>query len=217
MSDTNDVKFEELSPELQEEYRSTIEEEAKRLNVKFKATISTEQLYARVKAAREGIELTDEQLEEENIKEGDKIAPNLQKVNLVPQDQLQLSPELQRQKKREYLETKVRVQVTCNDPMKAAWQGEIIEVSNNLISRKKEFVPFNVPWHVNRFILNALEEKTFTQHYTVKTPKGMVNRHRLAKAYNVTPLPALTKEEIQAIARKQLAAKDTEEAYNSFN
>lgn len=213
---TDTINFDELTPELKEEYRSTLMEEAKRLGVEFKNNIGIETLYNRVNAARKGETLSEEELENENVKQGDKIAPNLENVNLVPQEELKLSPELARQKKREYLETKVRVQITCNDPMKSDWQGEILEVSNNIISRKKEFVPFNVPWHVNRFILNMLEERTFTHHYTVKIDGKMVNRHKLAKAFNITELPPLTKQEIEAIGRKQLAEKDSETAYNTL-
>lgn len=213
---TDTINFDELTPELKEEYRSTLIEEAKRLGVEFKNNIGIETLYNRVNAARKGETLNEEELENENVKQGDKIAPNLENVNLVPQEELKLSPELARQKKREYLETKVRVQITCNDPMKSDWQGEILEVSNNIISRKKEFVPFNVPWHVNRFILNMLEERTFTHHYTVKIGGKIVNRHKLAKAFSITPLPPLTKQEIEAIGRKQLAEKDSETAYNSY-
>lgn len=206
MSD-NTINFDELSPEMKEEYRSDLEQQAKLLGVTFQPNIGTDKLYLRVKAAREGKnpdELKDEGLDVDSVVETSKD----KKINYVAPEDIKLSPKVARAKKREYLNTKVRVQVTCNDPAKQSWQGEFFEVSNSFSGEKREFIPFNTPWHVNRFILNMLEEKTFTHHYRVKTPKGEVNRHKLAKAFNITVLPPLTEQERQAILNRQLASKD---------
>lgn len=213
MTDKKEFNFEELSPEMQEEYRSDLEAQAKTLGVTYRPNISTPNLYARINAARKGEQLPEEEevdTKTEGLSKKDVKAP----INLVDPANIQLSPAVKAAKQREYLNTKVRVQITCNDPMKQSWQGEFFEVSNKLVGEKREFIPFNVPWHVNRFILNMLEEKTYTHHYRIKDATGKeVNRHKLAKAFNVTPLPALTEREREAILNRQLATKDEQEIY----
>lgn len=211
---SNELKFEELDAETQAEYRKQLEEEATQLGVTFRASIGTENLAKRVAAARKGETLPDEEDDVDLTSEGlTKTDKPKREVNLIPQSEMKLSKEVELQKKKEYLNTKVRVQVTCNDPSKQSWQGELFEVSNRLVGEKREFVPFNVPWHVNRFILNMLKEKTFTHHYTVKIDGKEINRHKLAKAFNITELPPLTEQEHEAILKRQLANRVEDTQY----
>lgn len=107
----------------------------------------------------------------------------------------------------------VRVFISCHDPSKAAWDGELISVGNSLVGTLKKYVAFNKEWHVPRIILDSLKEKQFQQHYKAKDSRGNeIPRTRLVKAYNIEELPPLTEKELKELAQRQAMANGSAEA-----
>ncbi len=100
----------------------------------------------------------------------------------------------------------VRCIITCNNPNKRSYQGEIFCVRNKSIDMVKEMVPFNVPTHVPLILLNMIKEKQL-QHFPAKRlPNGIESKSvKLVPEYNIEILPPLTSEEFNAIKQKQLA------------
>ena len=100
----------------------------------------------------------------------------------------------------------VRCIITCNNPNKRSYQGEIFCVRNKSIDMVKKMVPFNVPTHVPQILLNMIKEKQL-QHFTAKRlPNGIESKTvKLVPEYNIEILPPLTSEEFNAIKQKQLA------------
>ena len=100
----------------------------------------------------------------------------------------------------------VRCIITCNNPNKRSYTGEIFCVRNKAISMVKKMVPFNVPTHVPQILLNMIREKQL-QHFTAKRlPNGIESKDvKLVPEYNIEILPPLTSEEFNAIKQKQLA------------
>jgi len=100
----------------------------------------------------------------------------------------------------------VRVQISCNNPNKTSYQGEIFSARNKFIPEVKKFVPFNVPTHVPQILLNMIKEKQLQTFVTEKLPNGMqTKRSKLVPEYSITVLSPLTSEEFNAIRQKQLA------------
>ena len=100
----------------------------------------------------------------------------------------------------------VRVQISCNNPNKTSYQGEIFSARNKYIPEVKKFVPFNVPTHVPTILLNMIKEKQLQTFVTEKLPNGMqTKRSKLVPEYNIQVLAPLTAEEFNAIRQKQLA------------
>lgn len=100
----------------------------------------------------------------------------------------------------------VRVQISCNNPNKTSYQGEIFSARNKFIPEVKKFVPFNVPTHVPQILLNMIKEKKLQTFVTEKLPNGMqTKRSKLVPEYSITVLSPLTPEEFNAIRQKQLA------------
>lgn len=100
----------------------------------------------------------------------------------------------------------VRVQISCNNPNKTSYQGEIFSARNKFIPEVKKFVPFNVPTHVPTILLNMIKEKKLQTFVTEKLPNGMqTKRSKLVPEYSITVLSPLTPEEFNAIRQKQLA------------
>ena len=100
----------------------------------------------------------------------------------------------------------VRCIITCNNPNKRNYTGEIFCVRNKSIEMVKKMVPFNVPTHVPQIILNMIKEKQL-QHFTAKKlPNGIESKTvKLVPEYNIDILPPLTADEFNAIRQRQLA------------
>lgn len=98
----------------------------------------------------------------------------------------------------------VRCQVTCMDPSKKAYNGELITAGNSAIGTVRKFVPFGRDFHIPRIMFNVLRDKQYVQHIVVELPNGMERKEKqLVRAYNVAELPPLTKAEISEIAERQ--------------
>jgi hypothetical protein len=104
----------------------------------------------------------------------------------------------------------VRVNITCMNPLKKEWQGEVFTVGNAAVGSVKRFVPYNTEqgWHVEQIILNVMRERVFPQYYTEKSVRGIdVRKSKLAKEFAIDVLPPLTEEEIQELAQRQAMSK----------
>lgn len=103
----------------------------------------------------------------------------------------------------------VRVRVTCMNPNKKEWQGELFAVSNSYIGTVKKFVPFGTEWHVPQVILNMMKARQFQQFYTEKAKNGQkITKGRLVKEFSIDVLEPLTEEELKELARTQAMRGD---------
>jgi len=139
----------------------------------------------------------------------DKLKDKLDAVMKV-EDNLSIPENESKASKRDRLRKSstrlVRIRVTCMNPDKSAYHGEVFTVGNSVIGTIRKYVPFNAEegWHVEAIILEMIQQRMFTYHYTVKDSKGQdVNRHKQAKEFSVEILPPLTEEELQELAIKQ--------------
>lgn len=104
----------------------------------------------------------------------------------------------------------VRVRVTCMNPFKREWEGEIFTVSNSAVGTHKKYVPFNAEegWHVPRIILNQILERQCQIFVTEKDSRGnRVRRGKLIKEFAVEILPPLTEAELKDLAQRQAMAR----------
>ena len=100
----------------------------------------------------------------------------------------------------------VRVRVSCMNPNKSAWEGEIISVGSAKIGTFKKFVPFNTEdgWHIPNIIYEAMKERKYSHFVTVKGPRGeKIRKGKLVNEFNIEVLPPLTPAEIKDLAQKQ--------------
>lgn len=101
----------------------------------------------------------------------------------------------------------VRVYVSCHNPAKSTWEGDLWSVGNSKVGTIRKFVPFDREWHVPRIILNMMKEKKFQQFYSVKDKRGNpIRKGRLAKEYNIEYLDPLTEKELKELAQRQAMA-----------
>ena len=163
------------------------------LNVKFHPSISLEKLREKVNAAvtSDGAATSEEEAK-------DPAEPKQETLG-----------EKRKRLKTEALKL-VRIRLTCLNPAKKEWEGEIITVGNSLIGSVKKFVPFNADdgWHVPYVIYQQLKERQCQIFQTATDARGnKVRRGKLIKEFAIEVLPPLTKEELDELARRQAMAK----------
>jgi hypothetical protein len=103
----------------------------------------------------------------------------------------------------------VRIRVTCMNPAKKEWEGEIISAGNSIASFTK-YVPFNADdgWHVPYFIYEVMRDRECQVFQTITDSRGNKTRKgRLIKEFAIEVLPQLTQEELQELAQRQAMSK----------
>lgn len=161
---------------------------AEKLGVKFHPTISAEKLREKIKAHQ-----ADGKGEVAPKAEDTAENSELKKLRL----------------KREALKL-VRVRITCMNPAKKEWEGEIITVANNAVGTVKRYVPFNTEdgWHVEHILLEQLRERQCQIFVTEKDSRGnKVRKGKLIREFAIEVLDPLTEEELAELAQRQAMAR----------
>lgn len=118
----------------------------------------------------------------------------------------------QQKKKRLQLEAAklVRIRLTCMNPAKRNWEGEIFTVGNSMVGTFKKFVPFNGAdegYHVPFIMYQMLRDKECQIFVERQTAKGKVREGKLIKEFAIEVLPQLTEQELKELARRQAMSK----------
>lgn len=103
----------------------------------------------------------------------------------------------------------IRVTVTCMNPAKKEWDGEILSVGNTYGNHKK-YVPFNVAegWHIPNIIYQYMKERKCQIFYDAKDSRGnKIRKGKLINEFAIEVLPDLTPDELEALATSQSARK----------
>lgn len=171
--------------EVQETERESLERQAAQMGLKYHPSISDEKLRERVAEAREG-----NGSEAKDTAE-DKPASAAGKAKAGRSEALAL----------------VRARITCMNPNKKEWEGEIFCTGNGELGTVKKFVPFETEWHVPRIILNMIKRRQYQTFVTKKTPNGgKVKVGKLVREFAVEELPPLSEKELAELKQRQLMA-----------
>lgn len=106
----------------------------------------------------------------------------------------------------------VRCRITCMNPHKKNWTGEIVSVGSSKAGTFKKLIPFNLeePYHLPKIIFDFLKEKKCRIGTTVRLPNGQeVNRYKLVNEYALEVLDPLSPEELEDLAQRQAMAQGT--------
>lgn len=170
----------------QQDERASLEARARILNINFHTNISTDKLRERVNAAIQG-----------NGPEAESDRPVKGESDAVRRSRL----------KKEASKL-VRVRIHCNDPAKKEWPGEYITVGNNAVGTYRKYIPYNQdePTHIYQIMFNALREKRVQVFATKKGKNGIpIREAKSIAAYSIEVLQPLTQEELDELARSQVA------------
>lgn len=103
----------------------------------------------------------------------------------------------------------IRIRLTCMNPLKKEWEGEIFTAGNSVVGTYKRFVPFNAEdgWHVENILLKQIQQRQCQVFTTVKDSRGNKSRKgKLIKEFAVEILPPLTERELKELAQRQAMA-----------
>lgn len=190
MSEEKDL---ELTPEME---MKMLKERADLMKINYAPNIGLETLRERVNAKLKSGE------EEEEKKEVKAVASAPVKQYTVEELKRMSNNRLRKEAQK-----LVRVVVTCMNPDKREWHGEVFTVGNAVIGTIKKFVPFNNEegYHVPQAILTQIQNRKY-QHF-VKKPIPGTRQTKLiptmSREFNVQILPPLNKKELDELARKQ--------------
>lgn len=104
----------------------------------------------------------------------------------------------------------VRIRITCMNPNKKEWDGEIITAGNAGVGTFKKFIPFNSDegWHVPNIIYQQLVDRMCQIFVTTVDSRGNKSRKgKMIKEFAIEVLPQLDQAELNELARRQAMAK----------
>lgn len=183
----------------QTEELTALKQQATELGVRFHPNISFNKLQERVQ----------EELAKESFTQQDTPAVEPTRTTRQHVKGRQLTDgEVKEMRRKEALEL-VRVRITCMNPHKSEWEGEIFTVANSQIPTQKKYVPFNIQegWHIPRIMLNMIQNRYYQTTVKERDHRGRdIKRNVQKKEFNVEVLPPLTNEEFKALKSKQLLA-----------
>ena len=107
----------------------------------------------------------------------------------------------------------VRIRVTCMNPNKKEWEGEIITAGNAGVGTYKKYIPFNADegWHVPNILYQVLKSRECQVFHTVTGPRGnKFRKGKLIKEFAIEVLPPLTEEELKDLAQRQAMSKSVD-------
>ena len=164
--------------------RDLLKEKADLLGIGYAGNISTEKLRELVNKANEPLE--------------DKKEDKASNTNNEPVDDLV--------KIRLALTNKVRVLITCNDPlMKEYDTTPYYSFSNSAITLPSITIPLGVEWHIPNAYVGMLQAMECKLPVKSKDEKGRpITIRRTIKKYNVNVLPPLTAKELEELKQAQI-------------
>jgi hypothetical protein len=170
---------------------TSLKARADQLGMSYHPSIKLEKLRDKINAKLEG-----------EAEESDEPA-----VAAVPKDETQSALRLRKRKEASEL---VRIRVTCMNPAKKEWDGEIIMAGNSAIGTLKKYVLFNAEdgWHVPRIIYNQLVERKCQIFVAGKDSRGYKTRQgKIIREFAIEILPQLTAAELRELAQRQAMAQ----------
>jgi hypothetical protein len=184
MSEENSVEDDLVTPD----EMASLKEKADRLGVTYHPSIGLDKLRVKVRAAMDGEPVAAEELAKEE----------------VPEETLGQ----RRFRKRKEASELIRVRVSCMNPAKKEWEGELFTAGNMLVGTFTKFVPFNTDaedgWHVPRVIYNQLVQRKCQIFVAAKDVRGnKIRQGKQIKEFAVEVLPPLTAKELSELARRQ--------------
>lgn len=167
--------------------------QAKQMGLKVRKDMSVDTLREKVREALTGKDAT-------NDDDGGEYADSKAAKN-----ETDSARRIRKQKEASEL---VRIQVTCMNPNKSEYDGEIVTAGNRIVGTFKKFVKFGVEYHVPRIIYNVLRDRKCQVFVTERDEKGrQIRKGKQINEFNIAVLPPLTETELKELAQRQAMAK----------
>jgi hypothetical protein len=102
----------------------------------------------------------------------------------------------------------IRCRITCMNPEKKEWEGEIISVGSAKHGTFKKFIPFDGrEYHVPKVIFDELKDRQCTVFRTVRDARGKrIRKGTLINEFSLEVLDPLTPKELEDLKKQQALA-----------
>jgi hypothetical protein len=188
-----------LSAEEQVAYLQELKQEAQLLGIQFSGNISADSLVAKIDEHKKVLAAKKAAASAEIDRQSTGETYARTSIQEMTNANLEVA------ERRRHAKLLHRVIVTCHDPAKSKLPGRIMSVGNTAFGVETKYIAFNQPWHISTMMLNALKEKSFLAHYTVKDQRTgrEITKHRLVPEFSIQTLPPMTDEELRVLAEQQ--------------
>lgn len=165
--------------------RDLLKDKADLLGISYASNISTDKLRELVNKANEPLEVTEPKQEKASANTTNEVDPVAIRLELTK---------------------KVRVLITCNDPlMKDYDTTPYYSFSNSTLTLPSITVPLGVEWHIPNAYVGMLQAMECKIPVKSKDEKGRpITIRRTVKKYNVNILPPLTPKELEELKQAQI-------------
>lgn len=180
--------------QLEAEELAILKRRATQLGVPYSPNIGLSTLRDRVNKANASTK-TDDEAEEESVDKKDASAV------------LNETRSQRNARKRKEANKLYRVRITNHNPAKREHSGELFKAANSVIGTAARYVQFGEIWHVEKILLNMIEERNYQQFHTTTVDGKKVRKGKLVKEFGIEYLPALTPKELEEL-RKQQAMRE---------
>lgn len=120
--------------------------------------------------------------------------------------------EKKRQEAKREIAKLIRCRVTCMNPNKKNWTGEIISVGSAKVGTQKKFIPYNTnePYHIPKIIFDYMKERQCRVGVSTRLPNGQESTsYKLINEFSLEVLPPLTPAELKDLKQRQAMANGT--------
>lgn len=196
MSDEQDLTQNELD---------NLKVRADRLGVKYHPSIGAEKL--REKIAEAMAENPGEDQNQAPDPEPEPKAPTVEAA--APAAPVEETLAMKRKRLRNEALKLIRIRVTCMNPAKKDWEGEIITTGNALVGTISKYIPFNADqgWHVPYMLYLQLKDRQCQTFVNDKSKAGVtVRKGKLIKEFAIELMDPLTSDELKDLAQRQALA-----------
>ena len=101
----------------------------------------------------------------------------------------------------------IRCRITCMNPNKRDWTGEIFTAGNSFTGSIKKFVPYNCEhaesYHIPKILLDVMRERKYLQTRQIKSKSGAIQESYFVPEFQIVELDPLTEEELAQLASDQ--------------
>ena len=101
----------------------------------------------------------------------------------------------------------IRCRITCMNPHKRDWTGEVFTAGNSFTGTIKKFVPYNCEhaesYHIPKILLDVMRERKYLQTRQIKSKSGAIQESYFVPEFQIVELDPLTEEELAQLASDQ--------------
>ena len=194
-------------------YKTITAEKLEGKIAQFKSTLGemeTEEIEMEMETEEIEMEMETEEIEKEIVvEEIEKEIVVEEKPKTIPVKKVETAAAKKIRMRNEAIKL-VRVRLTCMNPAKKNWPGEIFSVSNKILGTIKKYIPYDTTedgYHVPHVIYEHLKDRQYQTFIRRKLANGQTAvTGKLVKEFSIEILPSLTQKELDKLATQQAMA-----------